>query len=107
MPTVMDGYVEAANDEIKVVLGWAGEGLYGDYNKEDPYDEPLIRADVYERVDGDVKEEWCDDPSGSTCTTENANMSIDEARVYAMELLEKITKTWKRVGAGHALENAV
>lgn len=34
--------------EVKVVIGWIGEGWQGDYDPDDPDDQPLLRFDAYD-----------------------------------------------------------
>ncbi len=41
--------------KVKVVIEWIGEGIDGDYDEEDPDDEPLCRFSVYRRYDRDER----------------------------------------------------
>ena len=85
MLTVIDKNVEADNGDYRVVLTYIGEGCCGDYNKADPEDYPHIRVDVYDSKDDS-------EVLASTCTGEDANLSIKEAKEYANKILKRFTK---------------
>lgn len=82
MTTVMDEDVEINDDKYKIVLTYTNEGLCGDYDENNTDDYPRIRVDVY-----DI--ECMDETIASTCTEANANMSVDDAKEYAAEILKK------------------
>lgn len=86
MTTAFNKDVEVKNEDYIVVLTFAGEGIYGDYDEDDPEDCPLIRADVYD-INNDTE---C---IASTCTGESANISLEEAEKYAGSILDQISKS--------------
>ena len=78
---------ELIRGDRKVVLEYIGEGGSGDYDPEDPNDEPLLRFTVYERhgSDWDAAEAMQD---ASYCT--NLPTSISDAE--AMQALDVIMR---------------
>ena len=84
MVRVVDNNVETGNEKYTIVLTFAGEGLYGDYDEDIPDDCPLIRANVYDKND----DTEC---IASTCTGVDANISIEEAKEYAETILREIS----------------
>ena len=61
-----DTPVSIQGEVVRADWYYAGEGLYGDYNPEDPDDIQLLRFDVYTRSkDGD---EWRPVDDASYCT---------------------------------------
>ena len=83
MTTIMNKDVKADNGKWKVVLTYIGEGRCGDYNAADPEDYPHIRADLYKAEGTELL--------ASTCTGEDANLSVGEAEKYAQEILNRLT----------------
>jgi hypothetical protein len=68
----------------KVSLCHIGEGYDGNYNPEDPEDTPLMRFDIYERVNG----EWEAMDDASYCTAIPATVSkakLSKALLIIME----------------------
>ena len=85
---------EAENEDLKVYLSYCDEGINGDYNEDDPEDEPLLRIDVHAR--NEEGDDWNDEASYSTCTgfcawtdEENAN------KIAEMFLANLIKKHWQ------------
>jgi hypothetical protein len=56
-------------DDVKVVWENIGEGYFGDYDKNDPEDENLLRYSVYRKIN----EEWEQVDDASYCTMVAAN----------------------------------
>ena len=83
MFTIMNKDVEVSNGNYKVVLTYIGEGRCGDY-RGDPDDYPHIRADLYKAEGTELL--------ASTCTGEDANLSVDEAEEYASKILNNFVK---------------
>ena len=98
--TILADDVCVENNDCKVILTYIGEGYYGDYDENDPEDEPLLRvdlylpADFYEEDPYDEEDKWPDwlDTADSTCTQLSARSSVDEAQKYAQIILDAITK---------------
>lgn len=95
---------EIVKGDVMIVLEDLGEGWDGDYNEEDPLDEPLLRFSCYVRGDllrryqdqapYDVEEdqswlpngEWSPLSNSSYCTQLNAEMEPHLKR-HALEML--------------------
>ena len=60
----------------------AGEGLYGDYNPDNPDDQELLRFDVYQR-DGD---QWVELEDASYCTM-NAVDAEDKLLIQKLNII--------------------
>ena len=75
----------AEDDVIKVEFLNIGEGYNGDYNPQDPDDEPLIRFDVSICEDG----QWREVDDASYCTKLKVSEKLDV-------LEEKITAVFNR-----------
>jgi hypothetical protein len=87
--------VISQNGLAKVVLEYIGEGVSGDYDDEDPEDQPLLRYTLFRKNDGnkdignvaeDVGMEWCTVTDGSYCT----NLSIYDDRNKLVQLANYI-----------------
>jgi hypothetical protein len=80
--------------QVKVDIGWIGEGSSGDYNPEDPNDEPLLRFTVT-----DLTKRARDSQDNSLCTSINAvlpkPMLIDVCRHIAECIVSE--EHWKRM----------
>ena len=87
---ILDGFVESSNETFMVSLTYAGEGYEGDYDETDPEDEPLLRVDLYVRMDDDPENDFLDDAVESTCSTVSARISKDDAERLAKEIVETI-----------------
>lgn len=72
----------AEKDDVRVDFIYIGEGLSGDYNPDNPEDEPLLRFYVYHN------EEPVDD--ASYCTTIRADADPAEVQKAADTVLEKV-----------------
>ena len=59
--------VELIRDSIKVELEWIGEGWDGDYQEDDPEDDPLLRFTFY-RKDAMAIAGWDQIDDTSYCT---------------------------------------
>lgn len=78
--------VDVERDGVRVAFEWIGEGWSGDYNPDDPEDEPLLRFTVYRR-DGD---ELVDVDSGSYCTAVSALTNRDVVIRLALAILDRV-----------------
>ena len=86
--------VISMNDEFKVKLSYAGECGGGSYPEDllDEKDGPLLRADLYRRIDNDANENFCDEASASVCTGIPADIDMATAWRYADAILNKLRK---------------
>lgn len=84
----------------KVKVEWVelGEGLYGDYDPDDPYDIELLRFDV--SVMGEDGE-WKEVPDASYCTRFPASAS-DKMKAIGLELL--MDELYEPVSQGHSVK---
>ncbi len=94
----------AENKQTKLVLTYIGEGYHGDYNPEDPEDEPLLRVDLYDRSDI-IPDEFDMDPYETQCTTISARISMRDAQKIAKKALS-LYKNGKGLAIEHALDKA-
>lgn len=90
--------------ELQVTIGWMGEGWCGDYDEDDPTDEPLLRFDAY-----DLK---CADPDNdrrsrsyqdtSYCTALPATTSLPQVEAVCKAIAEALAGKphWKRICEG-------
>ena len=69
-----------------VTLQWLGEGNDGDYNPNDPEDEPLLRFDTDRRIDGG----WEEVDAGRYCVHFRADITAEDAQLAAKYLLDRI-----------------
>jgi hypothetical protein len=76
------GAVSAEENGIRVELEWIGEGNCGDYNEDDPEDEPLLRFTFLEFKDGD----WQQIDDCSYCTQLRADLP-DNLKIKALQVL--------------------
>jgi len=101
------GTIEVLSDdgEVMVDLEWIGEGNCGEYNPEDPEDQPLIRYSLYRKFhmnqdpdeianvcDVDVYEEgeWMAVEDGSYCTQLVATAPKEQLEAAAKFILEQV-----------------
>ena len=90
-----DATVGAINGLFKIELTYIGEGYSGDYNENDPDDEPLLRADIFyhdmeNEEDGKNEDYYTNEPV-STCTDLSADISLDAAEELVKNMLKKFT----------------
>lgn len=85
--------------EGNTMVRWVdlGEGMCGDYNDEDPDDEPLLRFDVC--IMGD-NGEWESPQDSSFCTL----MPVDTDDAILTAALERILASVKAEGIGRNLD---
>ena len=67
----IDTPVSIEGDIIRADWYDAGEGLFGDYNPDNPCDAPLLRFDIYKKVE----DEWEEVEDASYCTQINVGTS--------------------------------
>lgn len=72
----------AARDNVRVDIEYIGEGWKGDYDENDPTDEPLLRFSVYK------DDEQVDD--ASYCTSIRADVSREYANTLARFILDEV-----------------
>lgn len=72
----------------KACLVDLGEGWNGDYNEDDPEDEPLFRFDYYSRES--VNDEWQIPNDSSYCTQTNANIGHQLRKEFLEYLIEQV-----------------
>lgn len=104
-------YEEVVSDNgiVKVVLEWIGEGACGDYDANDPGDEPLLRFSVYRKYEPGERMEvfylddttpvlhcnaddlgWRPVTDGSYCTQLNANLPQEKLQQAAKHILSQV-----------------
>lgn len=69
-----------------VEVSWIGEGEDGDYDPTSPIDEPLLRFDAYQLVDGS----WEEVPDGSYCTQVPAWCTTEQAHALARMVAQRL-----------------
>lgn len=80
---------EAISADGKIKVEWVdlGEGVSGDYNPDDPEDEPLLRFDTYQR---DETGEWVEFEDGSYCTNTRCDESEETLQKLVQFLADRI-----------------
>ena len=68
---------------VSVTMEDIGEGLYGDYNRDDPADEPMLRFYVDKLVD----DCWEEVDSGSYCTSLNVDKISDVQKIQVCQFI--------------------
>ena len=71
---------------LKVSFCYIDEGFSGYYNPDDEEDEPLLRFDVYKKVNG----EWEAIDNGSYCTQNNVFTSIRDLKSMLKTIWEEM-----------------
>ncbi len=61
--TISFNELSVENNQTRVILSWIGEGIDGDFNPADPDDEPRLRFDVEQQLNG----EWLPVDDASYC----------------------------------------
>ena len=79
---------------LKVELAYIGEGFTGDYDSNDPDDEPLLRFYTYVNSNHGTKEEpsWEEVSDGSYCTSVSKNSEIVHIAEVAKTILLEFRK---------------
>lgn len=93
---------------VKVVLEYIGEGNDGDYDPDDPDDEPLLRFSLYRRDDGDDRlnslyfepahDGWLSVSDGSYCTQLSARADRELLTKAANHILDEVRHTLSDCG---------
>ena len=83
--------VSAKNSKYKVFLSYIGEGRFGDFNKNDPDNEPLLRCDVHTKEEDD-KRRWSDEAVISLCVNISARKTVEEVNAIVRKLCTNITE---------------
>jgi hypothetical protein len=81
-------YSELIHGKLKVTLHFIGEGWHGDWNKNDPTDEQLLRFDLYCLTNG----EWDTVANTSHCTQLSSTTPkwiLDKAVTFIMKKFEE------------------
>ena len=76
----------ATKGNVRVVFVNLGEGYSGDYNPNDPDDEPLLRFDVYAQF-GDT---WASIDDGSYCTCFSARADSELQKKAVEKILNAV-----------------
>lgn len=95
------GDLELVRGDVKVELDWIGEGISGDYNADDPDDEPLLRFSVLRRsgLEGDdpyalesgyEQDEWTPFRDASYCTNISATLPEEKLRGLLEFLMDEV-----------------
>lgn len=82
-------YWELIEGNTKVELEYEGEGYNGEYDPEDPDDEPLLRFAVYRRKNARAKWAYMDDSSYCTCLP--ATISDNEAQRALQIIMQEVS----------------
>ena len=90
-------YMELIRGDVRIEWEWIGEGVDGDYQEDDPYDEPLLRFSVSKRIEKNyLGQEWeqCDDASYCTLLSIHTDRdTLSQALTYLMnEFYEPVTE---------------
>lgn len=85
--------IEVSKGNVKVVLEYIGEGFQGDYDPENPLDEPLVRFTIYQN------DEQVED--ASYCTA----LSIHTERTLLKDAANTIMKeVYPELEAGNSIK---
>jgi hypothetical protein len=106
------GDLELTRGDVRVELEWIGEGWCGDYDAEDPDDDPLLRFSVYGRqkalpedsgleVLRDEDAEWVPFADASYCTQLPATLPEAEQRKALEYLMDEV---YAPASAGHPIK---
>lgn len=100
---------ESFNEEFKVELTYAGECRGGQYpgDKVDEQDGPLLRADLYRRIDDNPAEDFADESCSSILTNIPADIQVEKAQEYADSILEHLERGQEWISNETLLVNAV
>ena len=79
-------------NDVRVTLEDIGEGIFGEYDENDPNDRPLLRFDVYKRCENpsDITGEWEAIDDGSYCTNIHAESSWNEIAQYLFTIMNEV-----------------
>lgn len=91
----------AEKDNVKVELAWIGEGVSGDYNNDDPEDEPLVRFDVSRKESSSTQ--WEEVSDASYCTNLSAKLPANNLQFAADYILNLI---FDEVMQDHSIKRA-
>ena len=100
---ILDEAVSYTKGNYRIELAYIGEGYEGDYDENDKEDEPLLRADLYLKEDG----EWFDEPKASYCTTESARTSKTAAKKLAGKIMKSFMDIVPKIGKSVSISNAL
>ncbi len=76
--------VEIIDRDVKIEMDYIGEGLSGDYQKDDPDDMPLLRFTVFQKELTEIT--WKEVEEASYCT----NVPVNTSRGHLVYMLENI-----------------
>lgn len=89
--------IERIRDRVRVALSWIGEGVWGDFDPEDPDDVALLRFDVDRLVDA----EWLPVDDASYCT----RLRVDLDRVILEDCVARILdEVYEPVSYGYSVK---
>lgn len=90
---------ETEHNKYRLDWVYLDEGWYGDYNPDDPTDEPLIRFDVY--VWDKHYEDWNGEIDGTSyCTQNTVGVGADDLRLMGLSILERFADVFDNGGSG-------
>lgn len=100
--------VISEDGRVRVVLEWLGEGHNGDYQTEDPEDEPLVRFSVYRKYlpDEEMAPHFLDDVTPVAFTSEDWGWRAVADGSYCTQLPATLPKE-KLLQAAQAILNQV
>lgn len=95
--------IELVCGDRKVVWEYIGEGWAGDYDPDNPDDDPLLRFSCFKRTKTEFDsrlgvDEWEELPDSSYCTRMRANTPVYVLVMAVAEIMEAIYRkeTYKR-----------
>jgi hypothetical protein len=92
--------VELIKDRVMVTLEWIGEGWSGDYQEDDPDDDPLLRFTVYEQYESGRGWDQVDD--ASYCTSLIADQLTPADKNLVLEYL--MSQVYDQVRDGKSIK---
>ena len=87
--------VVLTDGNLRVVIEWIGEGWEGDYNPEDPVDEPLVRF----YCDHKKGKRWEEIDSASYCTCMRATHPRKVYTWMARQIMDVLDRTLREGGS--------
>lgn len=105
----LEDCIEATHGDLHLHLEYEGEGFNGEYQSEDPNDQPLLRFRLFIRgelaktlsetirdveYDPATPDSWMDFPNGSYCTNINAQIGDEQAQRLADQMVITIAEVY-------------
>lgn len=104
--------VTSNDGEIMVELDYIGEGFFGDFNKDDADDSPLLRFTLFRmfhdflpldkieeccETDGYIDGDWMQVKDGSYCTQIPATTPIEQVQEIGKFILEQVHDSLRKL----------